>query len=284
MKVTRSELEGTKLFKGWKTLKSLSLPEKIEFDEQYLPYLIKIIDEIEFSAYGNEDIEPYEPLEIINFSPFHTNTEIYPVIIGITGIFSIDGYWTKKNLAEVIEIRMRCLFILETAKLIEILGRPIDWMPEDYFGVLESSSFEIKPKLLELGALKEHLEKINPYNNLPKEIFTDEKIIVGKLELNFETCKLIYANKEIDINPETQPIKLLTILLRSKGLIKYKDLAKNLGINDFNDSRNISEISRSIQFLKRDLISNLKSLNINTDKLIRTIPKYGYIINKASLT
>lgn len=103
---------------------------------------------------------------------------------------------------------------------------------------------------------------------------TANKIEINNITIDLNRCKLCHINgTEIDINPETQEIKLLIHLInRAETIIEWSDLIEMLGLDkELYDGRDV-------QMIKKKFIKLLKQVGMDDneiEKMIRTVKKKG---------
>lgn len=87
----------------------------------------------------------------------------------------------------------------------------------------------------------------------------NHKYNISGIELDTLQGIIKYGNTKLDISKENNIIKLFICLFDSQQVVDYVTIAKHLQLNCFidDDSKNI-DVSREVQYLKRDLLKYLK--------------------------
>lgn len=82
------------------------------------------------------------------------------------------------------------------------------------------------------------------------------------IDLNKGT--LDYKGNEINISPDNNPIKFLTLLIeKAEFIVEYLEIAKRLELNSYQEEDKNKDVAREIQYLKRDLGKELKKSGLN---------------------
>jgi hypothetical protein len=117
----------------------------------------------------------------------------------------------------------------------------------------------------------EKLKKINE-DEMEKLAFGEKVLVCGNLRLDLQKTTLRYRNlKPIEISPDTNEIKLLSLLMRGKRLVGYKKIAKTLDLNCYHLDYPDKQHARDIQFIRRDLNPILERAGMTREEINKMI-------------
>ena len=136
---------------------------------------------------------------------------------------------------------------------------------------------ESKEKLLYLFEISEKriardgIQKVN--------LQLANKVEINDIIFDLNRCKLIHINgTEININPESQEIKLLLHLInRSETVVDWSELIEMLGIDEYKNG------NREVQLIKKRAVKKLEQVGMTKDeinKMIRTVSKKGLVVHR----
>lgn len=105
----------------------------------------------------------------------------------------------------------------------------------------------------------------------------------GKLKISIDQGVIYNGSKaSFEISPDNGIFKLLVLLIQSKRIVEYKEIAREVKMNCWYEGATNKSIARYVQFLKRDLSEflrdNLKMSEIEIKKMIISKKNVGYIL------
>jgi len=123
-------------------------------------------------------------------------------------------------------------------------------------------------------AIKYHKNTENTYKKLFGLNKKKKKIIeLNGLTLDLTKATLQYKKSpSFEISPTSQEIRLLLLLASHKNqVMEYKDLAKELDLNCYHEKVENKDVSRDVQFIKRDLTKILGKAGMMKAEINRLI-------------
>lgn len=168
-------------------------------------------------------------------------------------------------------------FFGETSKWIN------QYFSDDYFYFdLDEETIKNLYTLFEITTKK--IEDLGISANLYQKA---NRIEINGLLINLSEGKIKYdLGKEIRITPTSQEIKLLVYLIEKQNtIVRYKELAKQLGIKIEEGGYFDKDLARTIQLIKKNLVSLLKSVGMSekdTRDFIRCERSNGLILYRTS--
>lgn len=129
----------------------------------------------------------------------------------------------------------------------------------DIIGTLSKRDHDVLPKVF-------RKEEKDAVANSPAK----NELVCGKLRVDLDQGVIHYGNNNpVEISPDNNIVKLLVVLMQSRKIAEYTEIAKNLEINCWHEGTTNREVSREVQFLKRDLITFLRDNVHMTNKEIK---------------
>lgn len=132
-----------------------------------------------------------------------------------------------------------------------------------------------------LEKLKKYLQGVFKRPSIKETVGSIKIFECGKLKINLSEATMQYKNKPlVDISPDNDEIKFLVLLIKHKEkVIEYVEIAKNLNLNCYHKGVKNKEVTREVQYLKRDLRKVLKQAGLSKkeiEKMITAKKNIGY--------
>jgi len=158
-------------------------------------------------------------------------------------------------------------------------------------GLFEAASILIKDfpylnKCVHVFSYPQNYNYSEIENNAVEEQYDNEESIEVLTKCNFvldfNTATLKYKNNEqIEISPESKPIKLLKLLMSVDGYVTYREMAKLLDSSTFNNDNPLDNRYPEIHHIRKVLVKILRSSGITKNDLnliLKTKRSYGYAL------
>lgn len=101
----------------------------------------------------------------------------------------------------------------------------------------------------------------------------------GQIKVNLDEATLqINDSPPVDISPQHQGIRLLTLLIKARQLVTYDEIAKNIDSTSFKSE----VLSRGVNFIKKEVRKIMLKAGMSPSefkKTFITVRNTGYIIN-----
>lgn len=103
--------------------------------------------------------------------------------------------------------------------------------------------------------------------------------VCGNLRVDIDEGVVNYKNnRPVEVEPNNKNIKFLTLLIKSKGIVEYEQIAKELKMDCWHEGVINRDVARDVQFLRRDLVVFLRDKVGFTKREIRNM-----IVNKKNI-
>lgn len=130
----------------------------------------------------------------------------------------------------------------------------------------------------QLVSLLENNEEIEATIKNEHKVYT-----CGDLTLDLSKATIQYRDKIKEISPTQIEIRFLALLMRADRVFEYIEIARRLELNCYQKGLTNRDISRTIQFIRRDLAPILESVGMTKEEienLILTKRNFGYKIHR----
>ncbi len=119
------------------------------------------------------------------------------------------------------------------------------------------------------------------YEQVRSEIVEQENVLKWKdVKLNLSGGSLQYKNNPPkDVSPSEEEIMFLALLMKAKRIVEYTEIARELKMNCYHPGVINQDISRNVQYLRRDIVPILEGVGMTRNdikKMIVSIRNKGY--------
>jgi len=206
-------------------------------------------------------------------------TETITGLLWNLGTHEINGnqyhLFFTRNIAEIGKDK-RSIITSTTNTAVFYLGAVHGTLPDD---ILFVPVLDIVKDLNSEGLVIDH-KTLNSYlsDTTPSQKH-DQLLKCGKLQVNLSQGVIQYSgNNPVEIEPDNEIIKFLVVLMESKKVVEYVEIAKRLETNYWHEGVINKDVAREVQFLRRDLATFLRDKVGMTNKEIQKV-----IINKKNI-
>ena len=92
------------------------------------------------------------------------------------------------------------------------------------------------------------------------------------LKLSLTEGTLQYKNNPSkDVSPSEEEIMFLALLMRAKRIVEYTEIARELKMNCYHPGIKNEDISRNVQYLRRDIVPVLEEVGMTRNEIKRMI-------------
>lgn len=93
-----------------------------------------------------------------------------------------------------------------------------------------------------------------------------------ELKLDLSKGTLQYGNSSpIDVSPSEEEIMFLALLMKTKRIVEYTEIARELKMNCYHPGATNEDLARNVQYLRRDIVPVLEKIGMPRSEIKRMI-------------